>query len=74
MFYCAMRWNYLRTGPWFLLKSCVYVTVPGTERMVEVEPVDWGPQERTGRLIDLSPAAAMVLQVKTDDLVRVSCW
>lgn len=31
---------------------------------------DWGPHERTGRIFDISPRAAMLLRLKTDDEVE----
>lgn len=32
--------------------------------------VDWGPHERTGRVFDLSPYAAELLRVQTDDTLE----
>lgn len=32
--------------------------------------VDWGPHERTGREFDISPAAAAMLAVQTDDTIE----
>lgn len=32
--------------------------------------VDWGPHERTGRTFDISPSAAAMLAVNTDDTIE----
>jgi hypothetical protein len=32
-------------------------------------PVDWGPNERTKRVLDISPTAAKALRVRTDDTI-----
>lgn len=69
-FYCAMRWDYKVMSPGALARSWVRVTANG--RTCYVRPVDWGPNERTGRLIDLSPGAAQFLGVKTDDVVEAT--
>ena len=36
----------------------------------QVRPVDWGPNERTKRVLDISPGAATTLKVTTDDVIR----
>jgi hypothetical protein len=36
-----------------------------------VQPVDWGPHEDTGRIADLSPGLAAMLELDTDDLCEV---
>lgn len=66
MFYCAARWNYLFTSRTLLRKSlCEIVTSRG--RRALCRPVDWGPNIRTGRVMDLSPGLAAHLHLKTDD-------
>lgn len=67
--YCAMRWNYKVTPVEMLAQSIVEVTSE-SGRVCWVRPVDWGPNIRTGRVIDLSPGAARALSVKTDDTVQ----
>jgi hypothetical protein len=66
-YYCAMRWNYAKTPRKTLRRSVVRVSANGVT--IFVRPVDWGPHERTGRTIDLSPGAAAALRVKTDNIV-----
>jgi hypothetical protein len=34
-------------------------------------PADWGPNEKTGRVADLSPGLCEVLDIETDDEVEV---
>lgn len=68
--YCAMRWDYQATPPSVLRHSLVRVT-NGQGKSIVVQPADWGPNARTGRIIDLSPGAAEALGLKTDDLVTV---
>jgi hypothetical protein len=34
-------------------------------------PCDWGPNERTGRIADLSPGVLKILKLVTDDEVEV---
>lgn len=36
-----------------------------------VQAADWGPDERTNRLVDLSPGILKMLKLKTDDEVMV---
>ncbi len=67
-FYCAMRWNYSATPKRILAASIVRV-MSGSGRVCWCRPVDYGPNERTGRVIDLSPGAASALGVGTDDVV-----
>lgn len=68
-FYCAMRWNYTQTSVKQLQSAIVRVKALNGN-VVWCTPADWGPNARTGRIIDLSPMAAEVLGVKTDDLVK----
>jgi hypothetical protein len=77
-YYCAMRWDYEQAGVatrwdgkrWWANRA-VLVVNPGTGASVVVRAVDWGPNLGTGRVIDLSPAAARDLGVRTDDLVVI---
>jgi len=71
MFYCAARWNYLFTSRSLLRKSlCEVVTAKG--RRALCRPVDWGPNIRTGRVMDLSPGLANYLGLKTDDTATLT--
>lgn len=66
--YCAMRWNYNET-PKAILRNSV-VRIKSTHAVCYCRPVDWGPNENTGRVVDVSPRAMTVLGVKTDDVVE----
>lgn len=69
-FYIAMRWDYDQT-PRAALRN-IEVTVSANGKTVSgVRPVDWGPNEKTSRVADLSPGLAKVLGVNTDDTVTV---
>ena len=70
-FYCAMRWDYHKTSIQYLRSIKVTVTNPKTMKSIEVDPVDWGPNKNTGRIIDLSPGAVQALGIDTDDVVMV---
>jgi hypothetical protein len=84
--YCAMRWAYtpimrgakkpklgtclpVTTGMMFLRNKPIVVKANG--KRVSCWAVDWGPNENTGRIIDLSPGALEALGVQTDDEVEV---
>lgn len=70
--YCAMRWNYTLTSKEFLKGCMVIVTkfIGDSSIKVACKPVDWGPNAKTGRLIDISPGAMKALKAKTDDIVQ----
>jgi len=76
-FYCAARWNYLFTSRSLLRKSlCRIETKPcacfPNGRGTFCRPVDWGPNLRTGRAMDLSPGLAKYLGLKTDDTATLT--
>lgn len=71
-FYCAMRWDYANTSKNFLRNNKVTVTSVRTGETVQAQPVDWGPNIDTGRIIDLSPAVLKTLNLQTNDVVRVT--
>lgn len=71
--YCAMRWDYAQTGRNALLHGKVRVQA-GNGRVVWCAPADWGPNERTGRIIDLSPGAIEALGIETDAVVTVQLF
>ena len=66
-FYLAMRWNYAQFPREVLRRS--KVTLKANGRSVCAAPVDWGPNDDTGRIADLSPGAAAALGLVTDDVV-----
>lgn len=70
--YCAMRWDYTRTPKNVLLGCLVIVTTLDERFQCVCTPIDWGPHEKTGRLIDLSPGAFKTLRIRTDDEVRAT--
>lgn len=66
-YYIACRWDYGITPRSFLRMITVTVCNPRTGKKLEAIPVDWGPNNRTGRIADLSPGLARALELKTDD-------
>jgi N-acetylmuramoyl-L-alanine amidase len=71
-FYIACRWNYDKTSKEDLLNLMVVVEAPKTGKRCLAYPADWGPNENTGRLADLSPGLMEALGIGTDDEVTVS--
>ena len=71
-YYLACRWNYDQTSRSFLRKSVALVKNPRNGRAVCAQPVDWGPNSKTGRVADLSPGLAARLGLNTDDEVIVT--
>lgn len=70
--YCAARWDYSQTPKSWLRKTAVVARNPATGKtVIGVQPIDWGPGERTGRAIDVSPALAEALGIKTDDICEL---
>jgi len=77
--YCAMRWNYTKTQENLKLSRedtldkirAAEITVSFRHREVTLIPVDWGPAESTGRIIDVSPVAMKALGCDTDDVVEI---
>ena len=70
-YYIACRWKYRETSRSFLKMADVWVTNVKTGAKARARPTDWGPNERTGRVADLSPGLAKFLSLKTDDEVEV---
>jgi hypothetical protein len=68
-FYLAMRWNY-DTHPRSFLRQ-VLCKVEANGKTILCRPVDWGPNENTHRIADLSPGAASYLGLQTDNLVTI---
>jgi N-acetylmuramoyl-L-alanine amidase len=65
--YCAARWDYDVTPRDWLQSNVVIVRNPKTGAAAACRPIDWGPNETTGRIADLSPGMAELLELKTDD-------
>lgn len=69
--YIACRWDYKQTPQTYLRSSKVKVTNERNGKSVAASPVDWGPNERTGRVADLSPGIMAALGLETDNVVMV---
>ena len=70
-YYIACRWDYSLTPKAFLRTAVITVQDPTNSRSAQVRAVDWGPNEATGRIADLSPGLARFLGLNTDDIVNV---
>lgn len=74
-YYAAMRFNYgkrARTGIEFWRDARLLVVNPRNGRAVVVRPIDWGPNPRTKRIIDMSKGAMRALGGNTDDIYWVA--
>jgi hypothetical protein len=71
--YIACRWDYNVTPKKMLAESGerALVTSVATGRSALAIPSDWGPNEATKRIADLSPGLCEVLDLETDDEVEV---
>jgi hypothetical protein len=76
-YYCAMRWNYRfshmtpeEAKRWWANKKLL-VTNSANGKSVVVRAVDYGPHEKTGLDIGLSPGAAAALGVEIGDEVEI---
>jgi hypothetical protein len=69
--YVACRWNYDVTSKEMLAEGVALVRVPSTGQELAAFPADWGPNEATGRIADLSPGLLADLGLETDDEVEV---
>lgn len=67
--YVACRWDYNVTPKAMLREEMALVRAGGIE--LTAFPADWGPNENTGRVADLSPGLLADLGLKTDDEVEV---
>jgi N-acetylmuramoyl-L-alanine amidase len=70
-FYIACRWDYDETPAYMLLEEMALVRAPKTGKQLKCYPADWGPNENTGRVADISPGAMEYLGITTDDIVEV---
>lgn len=62
--YVACRWPVSRYP--FLRQAIAWVENPADHKKLAARPADWGPNVRTGRVADLSPALARDLGLDTD--------
>jgi len=69
--YVACRWDYAKTPRPMLLEAMALVRSTKTGIAMLVFPADWGPNENTGRVADISPGLMEDLGIKTDDEVEV---
>jgi uncharacterized protein (TIGR02594 family) len=69
--YLACRWDYKRTPRETLLAEVAMVKATKTGISLPAIPADWGPNEKTGRVADLSPGLLEALGIDTDDEVEV---
>lgn len=67
-FYLAMRWGYDLTPKQILKTALVKITFQ--DKIVFAAPADWGPNIKTGRLVDVSPGVMKKLRCQTDDEVE----
>jgi len=67
--YVACRWDYNVTPKAMMREEIAIVRAGGIE--LTAFPADWGPNEATGRVADLSPGLLADLGLKTDDEVEV---
>lgn len=72
VFYLACRWNYKDTPREMLLANEALVKATKTGIALIAFPADWGPNEKTGRVADISPGLMDALGIKTDDEVEVT--
>jgi len=70
--YLACRWNFQTTSRAFLRDAQALVVNLQTGKQAYAHPVDFGPDESTGRVADLSPGLAGALGLDTDDHVSVT--
>jgi hypothetical protein len=70
--YVACRWDYEVTPKSMLLYEVATVKATKTGRSFKAFPADWGPNETTGRVADLSPCLMDDLGIATDDEVEVT--
>jgi hypothetical protein len=66
-FFCAMRWSYEPNGKRFWVNQRILIVNPVNQKAAIARVVDWGPNVRTGRILDVSPKTLEVLGAETDD-------
>jgi len=72
-YYIACRWDYDEPdqSKTELLKHMAHVRSTKTGKEFSAYPADWGPNENTGRIADISPGLMAALGIDTDDTVEV---
>lgn len=73
-FYIAMRWGQDGLPANRQARRAIFrLTNPNANpvRTIFAQAADWGPNARTGRLVDMSPGAASALGLETDQIVEV---
>jgi len=69
--YIACRWDYSKTPKSMLADKAIQALVKAKGKELLAWPADWGPNQSTGRVADLSPGLMKALGVSTDDSVEV---
>jgi hypothetical protein len=65
--YISARWDLTRFPRRFLQTHKVTVTNPRDGKTAEAQPVDWGPDAKSGRVADISPGLAQKLGLSIGD-------
>jgi len=68
----ACRWDYDVTPKDMLARKDLKARVRAGDREFLAWPADWGPNENTGRVADISHALMEALGINTDDVVEVA--
>jgi hypothetical protein len=69
--YVACRWDYDVTPKAMMLDHMALVKSLRNGTFIKAFPADWGPNQNTGRVADLSPGLMDYLGIDTDDEVEV---
>jgi hypothetical protein len=69
--YVACRWDYGKTPKPMMLQEVALVRATSTGIEMKAFPADWGPNQNTGRVADISPGLMEDLRIQTDDEVEV---
>ena len=69
--YIACRWDYDIYPKPSLLEHMALVRSPKTGKEIMCYPADWGPNQSTDRVADISEGAMQALGIHTDDEVEV---
>jgi hypothetical protein len=71
VYYVACRWDYSVTPKTMLARADLKARVRAGDREFLAWPADWGPNEATGRVADISLGLMTALGIDTDDTVEV---
>jgi len=72
VFYVACRWDYDEFPKPSLLEHMALLRSTKTGKVIQAYPADWGPNEKTGRVADISEGAMAALGIETDDEIEVT--